>query len=89
MRYAAALVIGVGFLMCGCTSREVPRVTSPNGRLEAIVLESDCGVSCDVLDDVWVVAKGRRLVKKWLGSTTQLGTNMRTVSILSGMLTAV
>ena len=60
MRYATALVIGFGFLMCGCTSREVTRVTSPNGRLDAIVLESDCGVSCDVLDDVWVVPKGRR-----------------------------
>ena len=30
MRYAAALILGLGLLMCGCVSRdEVLRVTSP------------------------------------------------------------
>ena len=61
MRHAAALVIGVGFLMCGCTSRDqVARITSPDGRLDALVFESDCGAVCDVVDEVWVVPKGSR-----------------------------
>jgi hypothetical protein len=34
MRYAAALILGLGLLMCGCVSRdEVLRVTSPGARL--------------------------------------------------------
>ena len=60
MRYAAALLIGVG-LMSGCTSRDqVARITSPDGQVDAVVFESDCGAICDVVDEVWVVPRGRR-----------------------------
>ena len=47
--------------MSGCTSHEqIARATSPNGRLDALVLESDCGAVCDVVDEVWVVPRGCR-----------------------------
>lgn len=61
MRQAAALVIVVGFLICGCTSRDqVVRVTSPDGQVDALVFESDCGAIRDVMDEVWVVPRGSR-----------------------------
>jgi hypothetical protein len=60
MSYAAALLIGVG-LISGCASRnQVARVTSPDGQVDAVVFEQDCGAICDVVDEVWVVPRGRR-----------------------------
>jgi len=61
MRYAVALIINLGFLMCGCSSRnEVLRVTSPDGRLDALLFETDCGTPCSFGYEVELVAKGSR-----------------------------
>lgn len=60
MRYAAPL-IALSFLLVACTKHsQVARVTSPDGRLDALVFESDCGAICDVVDEVWVVPTGSR-----------------------------
>jgi hypothetical protein len=61
MRYATALIIGLGLLMCGCSSRdEVSRVTSPDGRVDALVFETNCGVPCSFGYEVELGAKGSR-----------------------------
>jgi hypothetical protein len=61
MRYAAGLLLGLGLLMCGCLSRdEVLRVTSPDGRIDAIVFETDCGATCSFGYEIWLAPKGKR-----------------------------
>jgi hypothetical protein len=61
MRYAAGLILGLGLLMCGCLSRdEVVRVTSPDGRIDAIVFETDCGATCSFGYEIRLAPKGRR-----------------------------
>ena len=60
MRYAALLIV-LSFPLVGCTTRnQVARVASPDGLLDALVFESDCGAICDVVDEVWVVPRGSR-----------------------------
>jgi len=60
VRHAAVLILSCVPLMCGCASSttEVRRVTSPDGRVDAILLESDCGAPCDPLYGVNLAPKG-------------------------------
>jgi hypothetical protein len=59
MRYTAALILGFGLLMSGCASRdEVLRLTSPDGRTDAIVYETDCGVLCSFGYEIELAPKG-------------------------------
>jgi len=61
MRYARVLIIGLGLLMCGCLTRdEVSRVTSPDGRVDALLFETNCGAPCSFGYEVELVAKGSR-----------------------------
>jgi len=63
MRFSKLLILGLGvvFLICGCESRdEVLRVTSPDGRVDALVFEENCGVPCSFAYEVELVAKGDR-----------------------------
>lgn len=56
---ATLFLFGSGILICGCSSHnEVQRLTSPDGKVDAIVIESDCGPVCDVVDDVELAPKG-------------------------------
>lgn len=57
MRQAAALVIVVGFLICGCTSRDqVVRVTSPDGQT-----------------GTWTPSSSNRIVARYVTSWTKFG----------------
>lgn len=49
MRFVPCMTLGLLLIMCGgCGSRdEVMRVTSPDGRIDAIVIETNCGAPCD------------------------------------------
>ena len=48
MRFVACITLGLSLIMFGCGSRnEVRRVTSPDGRTDAIVIETNCGAACD------------------------------------------
>jgi len=59
MRHAAGFMLGLSLLMCGCSSRdEVLRVTSPDGRVDAIAFESDCGAPCDFVYEIRLVPRG-------------------------------
>jgi hypothetical protein len=61
MRYATALIVGLGLLMCGCLSRdEVSRVTSPDGGVDALVFETNCGAPCSFGYEVELGTKGSR-----------------------------
>jgi hypothetical protein len=62
LRQAAVLVIvTLGFLMSACSSRdEVLRVTSPDGKVDAILFEEDCGAPCSFLYEVRLARKGSR-----------------------------
>ena len=61
VRYGIALVLGLTFFISGCTSRdEVSRVTSPDGRVDAIVFENNCGAPCSFGYEVELAAKGSR-----------------------------
>ena len=47
--------------MCGCVSRdEVSRVTSPDGRVDAILFETDCGATCSFGYEIRLAPKGTR-----------------------------
>lgn len=47
MKYMAAVLLAFGLLLCGCmSSEEVVRVTSPDGRVDAILVETNCGAPC-------------------------------------------
>lgn len=59
MRYATVLVIGLGLLMSGCSSHdEVSRVTSPDGAVDALVFETNCGTPCSFGYEVELGIKG-------------------------------
>jgi hypothetical protein len=61
VRYAAALVLVLGLSMCGCTSSdEVLRITSPDGRVDAIVFETNCGAPCSFVYEIWLAPRGAR-----------------------------
>jgi len=61
MKYAAGLILGLGFLVCGCLSRdEVLRVTSPDGKIDAIVFETDCGATCSFGYEIRLAPRGSR-----------------------------
>ena|ERR1700757_4349154 len=61
MRYAPALLLGFALLMCGCVSRdEVLRVGSPDGQVDAVVFETNCGAPCSFGYDVELVPRGAR-----------------------------
>jgi hypothetical protein len=64
MRCAIGIVaIGIVLSMSGCpfVSRdEVLRVTSPNGRVDAIVFETDCGAPCSFGYEIRIAPKGSR-----------------------------
>jgi hypothetical protein len=61
MRYVAALLFGLGLLVCGCSSRdEVLRLTSPDGRVDALLFEKDCGAPCSFGYEVRLATKGSR-----------------------------
>lgn len=47
--------------MWGCTSSdEVLRITSPDGRVDAIVFETNCGAPCSFVYEIWSAPKGGR-----------------------------
>ena len=59
LRYATALIVGLGLLMCGCSSRdEVLRVTSPDGKVDAIVFETNCGAPCSFGYEIRLAPQG-------------------------------
>jgi hypothetical protein len=59
MRYAAFLILGVSLLMAGCSSRdEVLRATSPDGKVDALLFETDCGAPCSFGYEVRLATKG-------------------------------
>ena len=59
MRFRAVLIFGFALLMCGCSSRdEVLRVPSPDGRVDALIFETNCGTPCSFAYQVQLVAKG-------------------------------
>jgi hypothetical protein len=59
MRYAAVLIVGLGLLMCGCSSRdEVLRVASPDGSIDALLFETNCGAPCSFAYEVHLVERG-------------------------------
>jgi hypothetical protein len=61
MKCAAGLMLGLGLLMSGCLSRdEVLRVTSPDGRVDAIAFETDCGATCSFGYEIRVAPRGSR-----------------------------
>ena len=39
---------------------EVTRVTSPDGKVDAFVSETDCGATCSFLYEIWLAPKGSR-----------------------------
>jgi hypothetical protein len=48
MRFASCIILSFSLVMVGCGSRdEVRRVTSPDGRIDAIIIETNCGAPCD------------------------------------------
>ena len=54
-----AVLLGVGLSGCRSISRdEVLRVASPDGKIDAIVYETDCGAVCSYGYEVWVSPKG-------------------------------
>jgi hypothetical protein len=59
MKSLAALILLVGPLMGGCSSRdEVLRVASPDGTEDAVVYETNCGAVCSFGYDIWLKPKG-------------------------------
>lgn len=61
MRYATTVIVGLALLMCGCLSRdEVSRVTSPDGGVDALVFETNCGAPCSFGYEVELGTKGSR-----------------------------
>jgi hypothetical protein len=61
MRFATVLIVGLGLLMCCCSSRdEVSRVTSPDGGADALVFETNCGAPCSFGYEVELGPKGSR-----------------------------
>jgi|HubBroStandDraft_1064217.scaffolds.fasta_scaffold21221_2 hypothetical protein len=59
MRSAAGLIVGLALLLCGCSSRnEVLRITSPDGKVDAIAFETDCGAVCSFGYEIWLAPKG-------------------------------
>jgi hypothetical protein len=55
MRFVACMTLGLCLILFGCGARnEVSRVTSPDGRIDAIVIETDCGhIVTSVTKFVW------------------------------------
>jgi hypothetical protein len=65
MRLAAGLVLALLLLASGCGSiDEVARVTSPDGRVDAVLTESDCGAPCSLGYEVRLELKGHHDVVK-------------------------
>jgi hypothetical protein len=59
MRFRTTLILGLSLLMFGCGSRdEVLRITSPDGKLDALVFETNCGAPCSFGYEVQLVARG-------------------------------
>ena len=59
MRYATGLILGLGLLMCSCSSRhEVLRLTSPDGSTDAVVYKTDCGAPCSFGYEIRLARRG-------------------------------
>lgn len=58
------LFIGSSLMGCAelaCSSKETSRATSPDGRVDAVVVERDCGATTRVATRVQLVPKGREV----------------------------
>lgn len=62
MKFIAGLALCFGLLiMTGCFSRdEVQRSTSPDGNVDAILSESNCGAPCSFTYEIRLAPKGAR-----------------------------
>lgn len=72
MAVIATLVIGV--LMCSCSWHdEVLRVTSPDGKVDALLFEDGCGAPCSFVYEVRLARKGSRFGQSvaWLDAATR------------------
>jgi hypothetical protein len=87
MKCAAGLMLGLGLLMSGCLSRdEVLRVTSPDGRVDAIAFETDCGQRVRSATKSGWHHEGAGRVRKLPRSMVQRETDKLGVSISNGRM---
>ncbi len=61
MAKTSFVIFALSLLMCGCLSRdEVLRVTSPDGKVDAVLFETNCGAPCSFGYEIQLVTKGNR-----------------------------
>ena len=61
LRLCIGMLVALALCACGVSSRdEVLRVTSPDGQIDAIIFETNCGATCPFGYEVRLASKGTR-----------------------------